>query len=224
MAMKPIVKMASQNAAANSARASDAKKLALQQNGTFSPAVKPNMPTTPVAQIRPSQPPIGRRPTMEEMNPVMKPPVGIGMPPPSMGGGKPPFIPGEGGRGLSPPRTGGMIATPPIGMGGRLGAVGGAPAMGGSQMGGQLGAPGGMPAMGGMQAPVGMQNALQEAATRINAGAPALGKMGGMGMKKGGSVKASKMGAVKQSKPSMGSASKRGDGIAQRGKTKGRMV
>ena len=58
-----------------------------------------------------------------------------------------------------------------------------------------------------------------------NAPAP----MGGMapprmGMKKGGSVKASKMGAVKQSKPSMGSASKRGDGIAQRGKTKGRMV
>ena len=44
------------------------------------------------------------------------------------------------------------------------------------------------------------------------------------GMKKGGSVKASKMGAVKQSKPSMGSASKRGDGIAQRGKTKGRIV
>jgi len=48
--------------------------------------------------------------------------------------------------------------------------------------------------------------------------------MNGMGFKKGGSVKASKMGAVKQSKPSMGSASKRGDGIAQRGKTKGRFV
>lgn len=43
-------------------------------------------------------------------------------------------------------------------------------------------------------------------------------------MKKGGSVKASKMGKVKQAKPSMGSASSRGDGIAQRGKTKGRMV
>ena len=41
---------------------------------------------------------------------------------------------------------------------------------------------------------------------------------------KGGTIKASKMGAVKQGKPSMGSASKRGDGIAQRGKTKGRMV
>lgn len=43
-------------------------------------------------------------------------------------------------------------------------------------------------------------------------------------MKKGGSVKASNMGKVKQAKPSMGSASSRGDGIAQRGKTKGRMV
>ena len=75
-----------------------------------------------------------------------------------------------------------------------------------------------------MQLPEGMQGALQEAAAKINAGSPALGKMGGMGFKKGGSVKASKMGAVKQSKPSMGSASKRGDGIAQRGKTKGRIV
>jgi hypothetical protein len=43
-------------------------------------------------------------------------------------------------------------------------------------------------------------------------------------MKKGGKVGASKMGAVKTSKPSMGSASKRADGIAQRGKTRGRMV
>lgn len=43
------------------------------------------------------------------------------------------------------------------------------------------------------------------------------------GMKKGGAVKASKMGAVKQAKPSMGSASKRADGIAQRGKTRGRI-
>jgi hypothetical protein len=40
----------------------------------------------------------------------------------------------------------------------------------------------------------------------------------------GGTIKASKMGAVKQGKPFMGSASKRADGIAQRGKTKGRMV
>jgi hypothetical protein len=42
-------------------------------------------------------------------------------------------------------------------------------------------------------------------------------------MKKGGAVKSSKMGAVKQAKPSMGSASKRADGIAQRGKTRGKM-
>ena len=42
--------------------------------------------------------------------------------------------------------------------------------------------------------------------------------------KHGGSVKASKMGSVKTAKPKMTSASSRGDGIAQRGKTKGRMV
>ena len=44
--------------------------------------------------------------------------------------------------------------------------------------------------------------------------------------KKGGSVKssASKMGKVKTAKPSMGGASKRADGIAMRGKTRGRMV
>ena len=41
---------------------------------------------------------------------------------------------------------------------------------------------------------------------------------------KGGSVKATSMGSVKTTKPKMGSASSRGDGIAQRGKTKGRMV
>jgi len=45
-----------------------------------------------------------------------------------------------------------------------------------------------------------------------------------LGMKKGGAVKASKMGTVKQAKPSMGSASKRADGIAQRGKTRGRVL
>jgi hypothetical protein len=39
----------------------------------------------------------------------------------------------------------------------------------------------------------------------------------------GGSVKASSMGSVKQAKPSMSSASKRADGIAQRGKTRGRV-
>jgi hypothetical protein len=45
----------------------------------------------------------------------------------------------------------------------------------------------------------------------------------GRGMKKGGAVKSPKMGAVKQSKPSMGSASKRADGIAIKGKTRGKM-
>jgi hypothetical protein len=44
--------------------------------------------------------------------------------------------------------------------------------------------------------------------------------------KKGGSVKSSapKMGKVKTAKPSMGGASKRADGIAMRGKTRGKMV
>jgi hypothetical protein len=42
--------------------------------------------------------------------------------------------------------------------------------------------------------------------------------------KQGGSVKASKMGSVKTAKPKMTSASSRGDGIAQRGKTKGRII
>jgi hypothetical protein len=42
--------------------------------------------------------------------------------------------------------------------------------------------------------------------------------------KHGGSVKASKMGSVKTAKPKMTSASSRGDGIAQRGKTKGRII
>lgn len=55
------------------------------------------------------------------------------------------------------------------------------------------------------------------------AGMPVGTRMGGM-MKEGGAVKASKMGAVKKSKPTMKSASTRGDGIAQKGKTKGRMV
>jgi hypothetical protein len=52
----------------------------------------------------------------------------------------------------------------------------------------------------------------------------------GKGMKKGGmakmmkSEKASKMGKVKTAKPSTGSASKRADGIAVKGKTKGKMM
>jgi hypothetical protein len=45
-----------------------------------------------------------------------------------------------------------------------------------------------------------------------------------MAYKRGGSVKASKMGAVRTAKPSMSSASKRADGIATKGKTRGRMV
>jgi hypothetical protein len=41
---------------------------------------------------------------------------------------------------------------------------------------------------------------------------------------KKGKVGASKMGKVKTAKPSMGSASKRADGIAVKGKTKGKMM
>jgi hypothetical protein len=50
------------------------------------------------------------------------------------------------------------------------------------------------------------------------------------GLKKGGMAKLtkaempSKMGKVKTSKPSMGSASKRADGVAMKGKTKGMML
>ena len=50
------------------------------------------------------------------------------------------------------------------------------------------------------------------------------------GLKKGGMAKLtkaempSKMGKVKTSKPSMGSASKRADGVAMKGKTKGTML
>jgi hypothetical protein len=47
-------------------------------------------------------------------------------------------------------------------------------------------------------------------------------------MMSGGGVKAkmgpSKMGAVKTAKPAMGSASKRADGVAVKGKTKGKML
>ena len=50
------------------------------------------------------------------------------------------------------------------------------------------------------------------------------------GLKSGGMAKLtkaempSKMGAVKTAKPSMGSASKRADGVAMKGKTKGKMA
>ena len=144
-----------------------------------------------------------------------------------------PIVGPMGGKNMPPPNTGGMIATPPPGMGGRLGAVGGAPAMGGSQMGGRLGAPSGMPAgMLGSGGPKMNPYTLPPANAQAAYSAPPpqanftsmVNKLPmaspSAGMKKGGSVKASKMGAVKQSKPSMGSASKRGDGIAQRGKTR----
>ena len=42
--------------------------------------------------------------------------------------------------------------------------------------------------------------------------------------KRGGKVGASKMGSVKTSKPAMSSASRRADGIATKGKTRGRFV
>jgi hypothetical protein len=52
---------------------------------------------------------------------------------------------------------------------------------------------------------------------------PTAKEMGTLNMKKGGAVP-SKMGAVKTAKPSMGSASSRADGIAERGKTKGKLL
>lgn len=52
---------------------------------------------------------------------------------------------------------------------------------------------------------------------------PTAKEMGTLNMKKGGAVP-SKMGAVKTAKPSMGSASSRADGIAQKGKTKGKLL
>lgn len=45
-----------------------------------------------------------------------------------------------------------------------------------------------------------------------------------LGMKKGGSVKSSKMGSVKTAKPATSSASRRGDGIATKGKTRGKIL
>jgi hypothetical protein len=46
----------------------------------------------------------------------------------------------------------------------------------------------------------------------------------GLGMKSGGSVKPSKMSGVKTAKPSFGSASSRADGIASKGKTRGKYI
>lgn len=79
-------------------------------------------------------------------------------------------------------------------------------------MGGRLGAAGGAPAMGGMgpRPPMGMRQG------QLAAAVPQM--MRGMGMKKGGAVKAFAKGGK------VSSASSRGDGIAQRGKTKGKLV
>ena len=46
----------------------------------------------------------------------------------------------------------------------------------------------------------------------------------GVGKMKKGGMAATKMGAVKTAKPAMGSASKRADGVATKGKTKGMML
>jgi hypothetical protein len=51
---------------------------------------------------------------------------------------------------------------------------------------------------------------------------PAIKRAFGRGLAEGGNV--TKMGAVKTSKPTSGSASSRADGIAQKGKTKGKML
>jgi hypothetical protein len=68
---------------------------------------------------------------------------------------------------------------------------------------------------------------MQKAALKKHASMPA--SKAHAGLKKGGMAKLtkaempSKMGAVKTAKPSMGSASKRADGVASKGKTKGMM-
>ena len=56
----------------------------------------------------------------------------------------------------------------------------------------------------------------------VNRAMPVIKRVLGRGMAEGGNV--TKMGAVKTAKPSSGSASKRADGIAQKGKTKGKML
>ena len=56
----------------------------------------------------------------------------------------------------------------------------------------------------------------------VSRAAPAIKRLLGRGMAEGGNV--TKMGAVKTAKPTSGSASSRADGIAQKGKTKGKML
>jgi hypothetical protein len=67
-----------------------------------------------------------------------------------------------------------------------------------------------------------MDKAMMEKMVKKHADKPA--SKAHKGLKMGGSVSASKMGAVKTAKPSMGSASKRADGVAMKGKTKGMMM
>lgn len=62
------------------------------------------------------------------------------------------------------------------------------------------------------------QGLMRQAADRTK------GEMPETAYKRGGSVKPSKMGGVKTAKPSMGSASKRADGIATKGKTRGKYI
>jgi hypothetical protein len=117
---------------------------------------------------------------------------------------------------IGSPSQGGIQASQtPIGMPQQVGgnaasAMGlGAPTQG---LAGLMGKPMGGPPMG--------------AGAGFGGGAPT--SMGGapapMGMKKGGRVKAYAKGGAVSSKPKASSASSRGDGIAQRGKTKGRFV
>ena len=100
-------------------------------------------------------------------------------------------------------------------------------------------------AEGGMTKKFGMGGALKKIATRaapmvraaasqaspamrssvsnaVKKAVPAIKRAFGRGMAEGGNV--TKMGAVKTAKPTSGSASSRADGIAQKGKTKGKML
>jgi len=64
--------------------------------------------------------------------------------------------------------------------------------------------------------------AVQKAGNFVSKIAPIVKKAVGRGMATGGNV--TKMGSVKTAKPTSGSASSRADGIAQKGKTKGKML
>lgn len=62
------------------------------------------------------------------------------------------------------------------------------------------------------------QGLMRQAADRTK------GDMPETAYKRGGSVKAGKMGAVRTAKPAFGSASRRADGIASKGKTRGKFI